>query len=93
MDLRREKLVSNFAFKLSNAQLVPLRSGAREEFVSGGVLGGIFGGMGGATGMAKWKVTPEQQTGARHHTVLSMTTVTLTQVLDEAKALRLGGMW
>ena len=72
--------------------LVGAMRGAREKFVSGGILGGIFGGMGGNTGMAKWKEGDEhkkhQALSEAHHTVLSMTTVTLTDVLDEVKAPR-----
>lgn len=64
--------------------LVGPSSGSRVKFVSGGVFGAIFGGMGGASGIHGVRKTDRSRRG----TYVTMTTVSLTTVLDDAKAPR-----
>lgn len=52
--------------------------------MSGGVFGAIFGGMGGASGIHGVRKTDRSRRG----TYVTMTTVSLTTVLDDAKAPR-----
>lgn len=62
--------------------LVGSSTGSRVSFVSGGLLSGIFGGMGGATGIHGVRTTGQPKRG----TFLTMTAVTLTDVLDDVDA-------
>lgn len=64
--------------------LVGPSSGSSVKFVSGGVLGAIFGGMGGASGIHGVRKTDRSRRG----TYVTMKTVSLTSVLDDANAPR-----